>query len=169
LPENQKDKLPAIETDNHTYIQAGTGIVTRIEIPHLKNLLQLHENMQILRAELIIEPVRNSYKIIPLPQRISLFQSDNQNHIGSVILNGNSTSPLVGILVIDEMYQEETSYTFDVTNFIQTKIIEPTDDIPSLLVTVTPNEVYTTADRFVAGSQTNSNSTIKVKIYYMNY
>jgi hypothetical protein len=52
---------------------------------------------------------------------------------------------------------------------MQNKIAEATDDIPALLVTVTPYEIYTTADRLVLGSQSNSDSKVKVKLYYMNY
>jgi len=169
LPNSQKDKLPSRLTDKQSYIQAGTGIVTRLEIPYLKNLLALHQNMQILRAELILEPVRNTYKTIALPAKISLFQSDKYNHFGSPVLNMNTGSTLVGNLVIDYEYQEETSYTFDITNFIQTKITEATDDIPALLITITPVEIYTTADRLILGSQINSESKITLKVYYMNY
>jgi hypothetical protein len=169
LPNNQKDKLDAKYTDKQSYIQAGTGIVTRLEIPFLKNLLALHENMQILRAQLIIEPVRNTYKTILLPPRISLFQSDKYNRFGSPVLNMNTGSALIGTLVIDNEYQEATSYTFDITNFIQNKIIEATDDIPALLITITPNDIYKTADRLILGSQNNSESKITLKVYYMNY
>ena len=81
----------------------------------------------------------------------------------------NTGSALVGKLVIDNEYQEGTSYTFDITSFIQTKIAEATDDIPALLITITPNDIYRTADRLILGSQINSESKIKLKIYYMNY
>ena len=169
LPGSQKDKLPAKYTDKQSFIQSGTGIVTRLEIPYLKNLLALHQNMQILRAELILEPVRNTYKTILLPARVSLFQSDKYNRFGAPVLNMNTGSALIGNLVIDNVYQEETSYTFDITSFIQTKITEATDDIPALLITVTPNDIYRTADRLILGSQINSDSKVKLKVYYMNY
>jgi hypothetical protein len=125
--------------------------------------------MQILRAELVLEPVRNTYKIIQLPPRISLFQSDKYNRFGAPVLNQNTGTALVGNLVIDDEYQEGTSYTFDITNFIQTKITEETDDIPALLITITPNDIYRTADRLILGSQINSDSKITLKVYYMNY
>jgi hypothetical protein len=169
LPANQKDKVPVKNTDNQSYIQGGTGIVTRLEIPYLKNLLLLHENLRILKAELILEPVRNTYKTIQLPKRVGLYSSDKYNRFGSILLNVNTGSPLVGNLVIDEEYQEGTRYTFDATSFIQSKIAEATDEIPALLVTISPNEIYTTADRLVLGSQINSDSKVILKLYYMNY
>ena len=104
-----------------------------------------------------------------MPKRVGLYSSDQYNRFGSILLNVNSGSPLVGTLVIDEVYQEGTRYTFDVTSFIQTKITEATDDIPALLVTISPNEIYTTTDRLVLGSQINSDSKVILKLYYMNY
>jgi hypothetical protein len=169
LPISQKDKLPARLTDKQSYIQAGTGIVTRLEIPYLKNLLALHQNMQILRAELILEPVRNTYKTIQLPAEIGLYQSDKYNRFGSSVMNTTTGSALVGTLKIDNEYQEGTSYTFDLTSFIQTKITEATDDIPALLITITPVDIYKIVDRLILGSQINSESKITLKIYYMNY
>jgi hypothetical protein len=169
LPADQKDKVPVKLTDKQSFVQGGTGIVTRLEIPYLKNLLQLHENLQILKAELVLEPVRNTYKTIQLPKRIGLYSSDKYNRFGSILLNVNTGSPLVGTLVVDEEYQEGTRYTFDVTSFIQSKITEATDEIPALLVTISPNEIYTTLDRLVLGSQINSDSKVILKLYYMNY
>ncbi len=169
LPASQKDMVPVKLTNKQSFVQGGTGIVTRLEIPYLKNLLQLHENLRILKAELVLEPVRNTYKTIQLPKRIGLYSTDKYNRFGSILLNVNTGNPLVGTLVVDEEYQEGTSYTFDVTNFIQSKITEATDEIPALLVTISPNEIYTTADRLVLGSQINSDSKVILKLYYMNY
>jgi hypothetical protein len=169
LPVDQKDKLPAKNTNKQSYIQAGTGTVTRLDIPYLKNLRGMHENMRVLRADLILEPVRNTYTTLQLPSKISLFQSDKFNRFGSPVLNANTGSTLVGTLVIDRVYQEETSYTFDVTGFIQSKIAEATDDIPALLITITPNDIYSSAERLILGSQINSDSKVKLKVYYMNY
>jgi hypothetical protein len=169
LPTSQKDKLSVKYTNKQSFLQSGTGIVTRLEIPYLKNLLTLHDNIRILKAELVLEPARNTYRTIQLPPRISLFQSDKLNRFASPVLNVNTGTALIGTLVIDQVYQEETSYTFDVTSFMQSKLTEETDEIPALLVTVTPNDIYRTADRLVLGSQTNSDSKVKLKIYYMNY
>jgi hypothetical protein len=169
LPAQQKDNLPVHFTDNQSYLQGGTGIVTRLEIPYLKNMLGLYENMKILRAELIIEPVRNTYKIFPLPKRVSLYSTDRLNRFGTPIVNNITGSVVVGSLVIDDVYQEATSYTFDITDFIATKITEASDDLPALLVTITPNDIYRTLDRLVVGSQPYDRNKVKLKIYYMNY
>jgi hypothetical protein len=166
---DQHEKLPATNVGNKSYVQAGIGIVTRFEMPTLPNLLELHPNVQILKAELVMEPVKNSYKTLKLPEGISLFTSDNLNRFGSAISNPVTGDAILGKLVIDDVFQEETSYTFDVTDFVRNKIKEASDDVPCLLLTIKTNELFVTMDRLVLGSRQNKENNVKLKIYYMYY
>jgi len=168
-PANQKEKLYAQLTENKTYVQGGTGIATRFEIPHLRSLLELHENMQVLRAELVLEPARNTYKLFKLPEKISLYNTDRLNRIGSPIRDDISGDILNGNLVIDNLYQEETSYTFDVTSFISQEISAARDNVPALLLTITPEDLNKYPSRLILGSQLHEDNTVKLKIYYMSY
>jgi hypothetical protein len=168
-PAKQSEKLAARMTDNKTFVEGGTGLVTRFEIPYLKNLSELYQNMQILRAELILEPARDTYKNIKLPEKISLYYSDRLNRFVSPVLVPATGNVQQGTLVVDEVFQEETSYTFNITDFISSKLTEESDDIPALLLSISTDELYKTADRLVLGSQLNRNNKIKLKIYYMNY
>jgi hypothetical protein len=169
FPTSQKEKVSVQQTDNISYLQGGTGIVTRFEIPYLRNLLELHENLQVLGAELVLEPVRNTYKDFVLPEELSLYTSDKNNRFGSPIVNPRTGNIELGDLVIDEVFQEETSYTFDITNFIQAKILDASDDMPALLMTIKTPVLYKSLDRLVLGSQLHNESNVKLKIYYMHY
>ena len=169
FPVLQKYKMPAVLTDNTTFVQGGTGIVTRIEIPYLRNILSLHENIRVLGAELVLEPLRNSYRDVPLAEQISLFYTDKLNRRGTPVYTSNTNFIQVANLVIDDIFQEETHYTFDVTDFVNFKLSEESDDIPALLLTISPEDFYKTVDRVILGSQKNTENKIKLKIYYMNY
>jgi len=162
FPNRQRDKLPAQNSGNISYVQGGTGIITRLEIPYLKNLLALHNNIIIMKAELQLEPVRDSYNTFALTKNVSVYGSDQVNRFGTYFSAGAD-------LTIDEIFQEETRYTFDVTSFIQYKLIEQTNEIPALLVTIKPDDLYKTFDRIVFGSQLNTDKRVKLKIYYINY
>ncbi len=162
FPSDQRDKLPAGSSDSKTYIQAGTGLVTRIEIPYLKNLLALHDNVIVMKAELQIEPVRNSYHIFPLPENIAVYASDRINRFRSTFIASAELS-------IDNVYQEETWYTIDVTEFIKDKLLEQSEETPALLVTIAPENLNKTFDRAVLGSQNHSENRVKLKVYYLNY
>jgi len=168
-PDEQDEKLSASLTQNQTYVQGGTGLVTRLEIPYLRNLLELYENLQILRAELILEPARNTYKFFALPKNISLYYSDRLNRFISPLRDDVSGDILTGNLVVDNLYQEETSYTFDVTSFVSKKIIDASDDVPALLLAITPDDLYNFPYRLILGSQLHRDNRVKLKIYYMTY
>jgi hypothetical protein len=162
FPTSQRDKLPAYLSDNTTYFQAGTGIVTRLEIPYLNNLLALHNNLIIEKAELQLEPVRNSYTIFPLNKDVYIYATDKLNRF-------LSSFAAVADLTVDNIYQEETYYTFDVTNFIKINLATPSEEGPALLVTIAPEDLYKTFDRVVLGSQSHAENRVKLKIYYLNY
>jgi hypothetical protein len=165
---DQRIKLPASATDNTTYLLAGVGLVTRLEIPYLKNLFEINENIHIMDAELELKPVRNTYNTFALPQKTSLYQSDNLNNFSQGITTKNGY-PQTGRLEIDEPYQVNTRYTFDITNFLDKKLYEESGETPSILLTVSPDNLYKTFDRLIVGSQQNQENEMKIRVYYMFY
>ncbi len=84
-----------------------------------------------------------------------------RDEISGEILSGN--------LVIDNLYQEETSYTFDVTSFITQEISIGRDNVPALLLTISPEDQNKYPSRLILGSQLHKDNTVKLKIYYMSY
>lgn len=164
----QTNMLPAKYTGNSTYVQGGTGILTRLEIPYLRYLGDNYENMKILSAELVLKPVRHSYDIFDLPQKISLLQTDRFNRLGSYVY-GSDGSVLVARLKIDELFHEETSYTFDVTAYVKAIISLQSDQIPSLFVTLSPEDLNKTLDRLVLSSQSQGNQNVTLKVHFMFY
>jgi hypothetical protein len=169
FPTAQYLKLDAYNTENHcSYAMAGVGIVTRIEIPYLKNLLELYDNIKILDASLELQPLKNTYKTFTLPSGLSLYTTDNRNRYGQAISDKYGKAQEAD-LKIDMLYQEETWYSFDITGFLGSQLEEETDNIPAMLLTVSADDLYRTLGRVVLGSQLNAENKVKLKIYYMNY
>lgn len=168
LPGTQKDKVSAKENNGESYIQAGTGIFTRIEIPYFNNFRELSNNIEILHANLILEPTKNSYTKTSLPRNISASFTDNSNRFVTWLTDVYGYRQ-VAELEVDDMFHEDTRYTFDVTDFVNVKLKEQTDAPPALLITVTPNEVYTTLDKLVLGSRWHKENKAILEVYYMIY
>ncbi|MBN1145527.1 MAG: DUF4270 family protein [Bacteroidales bacterium] len=168
FPEQQAEKVPASQYEGKSYVMAGLGVVTRFEIPYLKNLNSLHENVKIINAVLQIEPLRNTYKQFGLPEQICLYTSDGRNRFMSAITNSKGITQYAN-LTIDYVDQIETWYTFDVTSFLQSGLKDNSDETPSLLLTIPPDNLYKTVDRLVLGSQMNSTNKVTLKVYYMIY
>jgi len=56
--------------------------LTKIEFPYLKNLQFTTEHIKILKAQLILCPVKSTYKTIGLPQKLFLYEANDLNQIG---------------------------------------------------------------------------------------
>jgi len=48
------DKVSSLKTNNLTYVQSGTGVVTKIELPYLLNL-KGNRNIAVNKAELVLQ------------------------------------------------------------------------------------------------------------------
>jgi hypothetical protein len=164
---NHEDLLPSTVTGNITYCQAGTGVMTRLEFPSLKSIFQTYSAYKILKADLVIKPVKGTYNLIPLPEDINLYYTNSLNDFGSVLADaeGNSVNPT---LIIDKMYNK-TSYTFDLTNFITYSLNNPKDEAPSLLLSINSNYLGYSLERLCLGDSKHASDAIQLKIVFWKY
>ena len=157
--------VPASELDNKSYSQGGIGLMTKVQFPSMNEFL-LYENTFILMAELIIKPARQSYNIFDLPDDIYLYNTDKHNSIGDVLIDeeGNVVTPS---FYYDENYEDENSYTFDVTNFIKNELSDNYFDTDhGLILTFSFEEYLCSLKRIVFDAGAYSS---QLKIYYVNY
>jgi hypothetical protein len=161
-----ENKLSSLVTDSLYYCQPGVGIMSRIEMPYLKNVLHTNGNIKIMKAQLILFPARNSYKTINLPKRIALYEANELNKVGSLV-NDTTTAQLT----IDNFNNESTFYTIDVTSYIATVLANSTDVTPVLMVTLPAGKTATTLDRiiFANGLGLPNSTRSKLKILYWKY
>ena len=157
--------VPASELENKSYSQGGIGLMTKLEFPTMNEFL-LYENAFMIKAMLIIRPARLSYNIFDLPESIFLYNTDKNNTIGDVLLDeeGNVVTPS---FYYDEIYGEETYYTFDVTNFLKNELSDNYFDTEhGLILTFSFEEYLCSLKRIVFEAEAYSS---QLKIYYVNY
>ncbi|MBL7858506.1 MAG: DUF4270 family protein [Cyclobacteriaceae bacterium] len=103
-------RLPAANTDNQAYIQAGAGLALRVDIPYLRELKQI-ENFYLIRAELEIYPVKKSFAgLFPLPEALTVYRIDKRNDI-----NAQHTA---ASLLEDTDMGRDTRFALNVTQFV---------------------------------------------------
>ena len=159
-------------TNNVAYLQNLTGFVPKIKFPTLRSLLLRPDFVKILKAELVIRPVKNSYNsITPLPPVLYAVPTDQSNTLGSP-LNYVSTAGIVttqtGSLVTDPVYDENTEYYYDITSYLQQQILISTNNQNGLLfVSPTPASL-STLNRVIIGDQKNTQGGLQLKIYYVS-
>ena len=165
----QREKLLTSETGNKAFMQAGTGIMTRIEFPGLQRLLEFDRKHLLVKAELILRPKPFSFKEIDLPATPVLYESDYFNTWMDEVTDasGKSVTPT---LSIDPLYNETTYYKFDITNFIANELIDAYFDVDhGLLLGLSANDFYTTLDRIVFSDEPNTMFVPELKLYYIFY
>lgn len=153
------------ETGNKAFMQALTGLMPKIRFPTLQDIF-LENRWKILKAELIIEPVKNSYDFFALPEEIYLYETDKHNNINGTLYD-NSGNALVASFILDDLYKEDTRYTFDITSFIINELSDKYVDYEhGLLFGLLESKYKSTLERLVIEGK---NPSVKLKLYYLSY
>jgi hypothetical protein len=163
--EDQREAVPSSATGNKTYIQGGTALMTKLRFPTIQDIL-LFEQGIIIKAEVIVTPVKASYSIFSLPEDLILYETDKINRLGNIIYNSSGTVNTPSF-VLDELYNEETSYTFDITDFIDDELSDNYFDCNhGLLISLYPSDFMSSFERLVLEAV---NPSPKLKLYYLSY
>lgn len=161
-------KLSSLLTEHQGYIQSGTGVACKIDFPNIKQLKYISENGAIVDAQLVLNPVNNSYsEKYPLADSLKVYVGDNLNRISGSLVNAAGTS-VFGILnKKSDEFNENVGYTVSVGTFLQKEMLKSSDSRSSLILTL-PG-ISKTVDRIVLGDQKHLNNKIQLKIYYISY
>ncbi len=162
---NNLNEIPSDSSGNRSFVQGFKKIMTMIQFPTLPEIM-LNEYGKILKAELIFRPIKTSYSAFQLPRYVILYESDHLNRPVDFIYDAEGNVQ-VASLVIDDMYNEETSYTFDITDFIKSEMADGYFDTEHALLISIYNETYQlNLDRIIVEGK---DPAPKLKLYYLNY
>lgn len=164
-----KKSLNEKVTGGMSFIQAGTGLMTRIDIPYAERLVELKDQGRIVRALLYIKPAAGTYDLKYLPSQISLAMISSVNNIESFIKDSNGAE-LTGNLVKDGVKNENTYYSYDVTSFINSMVNSYSSYKDyRLALTIPSSQLNQSVDALVVGGFSNAESQSYLKIFYYNY
>ncbi len=164
--QTQRESLSAAETGEQSFVQAGTGVMTKIEFPYLANLTQT-EGFFIINAELEIRPVQDSYSQWHyLPDSLILYQTDEFNTIGEPVPIDFSGSVQYAGLNLDEELNLDTYYSFSLTEYLENEVFQSAIQ-HGLLLATPPGNYTTTVDRLYVGSNRNQENLTRLKLNYI--
>ncbi len=158
-------------TGNAAYGQSATGSMIKMRFPTLKNLLKVPNFAKVLKAALIISPLKGSYSsTYYLPPVVRLSYTNSNNTIGNDLAYINTVGSLaiqLGLLNTDYFLGENTVYQYDLTEYVK-EVLNNTNIIPGeglLFVPPSPNlENY--FSRVVLGNRNNNLGKIELQIFY---
>ncbi|MGE0076804.1 MAG: DUF4270 family protein [Bacteroidales bacterium] len=113
-----EDPVSSTQVNNYAYLQGGSGIFTRVEFPSLKKLLLDDRKFEIIRADLVIQPsIEMDYTY--LPEKLYIFPTNNHNDKSDTPIKDGSGNQVISTLYKDEIYKENTYYSWNITTYVQ--------------------------------------------------
>lgn len=157
--------VPSDQTGDMAFLQAMVGLLPKVQFPTLQDIF-MNSQWKVLRAELVFDPVKGSYDYLDLPKQLCLYGTDKYNNIGSAIVDA-SQNVILSSLTIDKLYNENTSYTIDITTFITGEFANGYfNNEHALLIGLQQSEINKKFDRLQIECK---NRKVKLRLYYLNY
>ena len=172
ITDNRRNDIPSSLTANRSFVQGGTGIFTRVEFPQLARVLEMSQRRILLKAELILKPMRKSYQDYHLPKSLYVYESNRNNEILGPLTytEGSEKKPITAKLVLDDLYYKDTYYKFDVTSFISTELGDGYFDVNhALLINIPTGNIVSTTERIIFPDQSDAKYKPILKLYYVFY
>ncbi|MBU2938502.1 DUF4270 domain-containing protein [Lacinutrix sp. C3R15] len=163
---DQEDNLYSPNSNNMSYNQAGTGYVTKIEFPSIKNIYDIGADGTILEATLYIELNADSYSDIqPLSEELLLYTLDQNNDFASQV--ANSIDVVTASLSSEESEFNHVLYNVPVIDFIDQKLSESPETEDALILI--PENYNNTVNKIIFNDSEKSNYNTKLIITYALY
>lgn len=158
--------IPSENTNGMSFVQSGSGLVTKLTFPYLTKLLRLTNVLLVNQAQLIIEPVKDSFTAeYPLPSSLTLYYTDKTNlPLKRVTANYNANAYQTATISFDNEFDTSTGYQFTVTQLAQSLLSTEASTDRGLLVMPTVDELSKSAVRAYFGH--SGNYRVKLKVWY---
>jgi hypothetical protein len=135
------------QTDHKGYIQSGTGVALRLEIPYLRSILVEHGGLTVVSAQLQISPSRdNNDENVTLPATFTLQRVNYKNDYVS-------SYSQTGLLVEDYYLERDTHYNVDVTTFVTQQLALEETNGNGLVFTADDETFRSTVSRLYVDDQ----------------
>ncbi len=156
---------------NYGLLFGGLGWYSKLEFPHLNNLMQLGSQIEIEAAYLMISPdleVYSGYDYNALPDSIYLYIADENNVVTDAVMDYLGSQLQTATLYEDNSHPENTYYYFDVTDFMSQELGAVGREKHNLQLTFDSN-TYIKTFRNLTYNDMEGKSPIKLQITYTIY
>ncbi|WP_159517296.1 DUF4270 family protein [Sunxiuqinia indica] len=167
---SQREEMNSKATGDVSYIQGGAGIIVRVDFPSLNDIFALKDRV-LLKAELILRPAPESYSG-DMPEALDFYETDRVNQIGDQLTytSNNAEYSLQAYLNEDELYNENSYYTVDISRFISSALAGAYYDTNNgLLVTVPYSDLLSKADQLILEGESSSRNNPTLNLYFLTF
>ncbi len=152
-----EDHIGSELTNNLSFIQGGTGLATRVDIPYLRTLKNV-QNFYVSRALLDLVVADNSYNdMMPLAGTLTAYQANKRNFIYSETIYSAD-------LYTDDL-ERDVRYTVDITKFVNEQMALSEFNSNAIIFTIGDDNYDTGVDRVYFAGKSLEYKT-RLRIYY---
>jgi hypothetical protein len=156
-----KNPVNSKKTANTAFLQSGTGLGIRVQIPHLRNLLLKDAGFSASSAVLEMIPIQGyKTKTTPIPLALTGYIVDKQN---SILTNNTYTAVLVDD---NENLERSRRYSVDITSFVNQQMLTDIDNDNGLLFIINDTNFRNTIARLAVGDA-RSQYKMKLSLYFV--
>lgn len=165
-----ENAVHSYDLNDHAYMQGLTGFYNQIEFPTLNNLQSAGEIVSIESAMLYLYPIEDSYgRTNQLPSELRLYITDENNVLEDYVYGDDGVTVQTGNLVTDEMYGQDTYYSFDLTTFARNNFGAIGMHRQRLLLSLTDDVVATTFDQAIFTNELELDRHCKLEVRFKVY
>ncbi|MFI1773231.1 DUF4270 family protein [Thalassobellus citreus] len=167
LPD-QETLLPSTITDNNSFLQAGTGIATRINIPNIESIYDIDGDGIIIDANLKISIKQNSStKNLHTNDSLNVYIINRKAEILSPLTDTQGNTVL-GRIVNEDSEFNIIDYSIPVKYFLNLKLTDINAD--NLFLAIYPKDFNSSVNRYILnGEEASQNIKSKLELTYAIY
>tara|TARA_R110002050_G_scaffold300364_1_gene469429 strand:- start:39325 stop:40635 length:1311 start_codon:yes stop_codon:yes gene_type:complete len=165
---NQEVQLPSTLTNNNSFMQAGTGIATRINIPNIESIYDVAGTGIIIDANLKISIKQNSStKNLHTNDSLNVYIVNKKAEILSVLTDVQGNTAL-GRIENEDSEFNIIDYSIPVKYFLNLKLTDLNAD--NLFLAIYPKDFNSSVNRYLLnGEKVSGNIKSKLEITYAIY
>ena len=157
---------------NAGYVQNITGLGVKLTFPYLNGIAHRQDYLSVIRALLTVKPVPTSFSTTwTLPPALSINVTDQNNLIGPTLPSSTTGQAQTGNMTPNYAAPLNTEYTYDVTNFIKSQILNVGVNAAQtgLILSQPPPSSTNSFSRVVLGDlHAPVNQRVTLTVYYLS-
>ncbi len=168
---DQTKEISASQMGNAAYSQYFTRVVPKLRFPNIGDVQKLPNFVKLVKASLILRPVQKSYtSILTLPPTLTMYLTTQLNLIGAnfTTVSGAKAAAQTGNLFVDDLFGQNTNYSYDVTDYIKSLIADASINKNGLMILPGASQAYGSQfSRLKIGDKNNINGKLELQLFYI--
>ena len=162
--------VSSLQTNNEAFIQAGAGVLTKLEFPYLTKVFEEEDNIVVTQAQLQVSAVTDETTLDNLPSSLGLYYTNKTNvPIGALASDNDASKSQTAALTLEKEYERKAYYTFSITSYITSALRKNTVAVNDLMIGMPSADFTNSVTRMRIDNKKNSKTRVRLILYYTGY